>query len=53
MCRKVTCSQCNKPTWTGCGRHIEEALAGIPVDKRCKCPRSSESNCVISNNATS
>ncbi len=27
------------PTWAGCGKHIETALAGIPVDQRCKCPR--------------
>jgi len=45
MCRRVTCGTCSKPTWAGCGMHIEQALAGVPVDERCKCERSS---CVIS-----
>jgi hypothetical protein len=38
MCRRVQCSRCGKPTWAGCGQHIEQALAGVPVDQRCKCP---------------
>ena len=37
MCSRVTCNDCNKPTWAGCGRHIEQALAGVPLDQRCKC----------------
>lgn len=37
MCMRVECSSCHKPTWSGCGRHIEQALAGVPHDKRCKC----------------
>jgi len=28
MCRKVECGTCKKPTWAGCGQHIETALAG-------------------------
>ena len=28
---------CHKPTWFGCGRHIEEALGDVPVDERCHC----------------
>lgn len=35
MCQKVTCSICGKPTWVGCGDHVEEALAGVPVAERC------------------
>ena len=27
MCSRVTCNDCNKPTWAGCGRHIEQALS--------------------------
>ncbi|CAB5018509.1 unannotated protein [freshwater metagenome] len=23
------------PTWSGCGEHIEDALAGIPNEQRC------------------
>jgi hypothetical protein len=37
MCSRTTCGKCQKPTWAGCGRHIEEALAGVPHDQRCKC----------------
>lgn len=39
MCQKVTCDKCGKPTWQGCGDHIEEALAGVPEPDRCTCPR--------------
>jgi hypothetical protein len=37
MCRRVTCPNCHKPTWAGCGEHIEEALAGVPKSERCTC----------------
>ncbi|WP_169734247.1 hypothetical protein [Hamadaea tsunoensis] len=40
MCRRVTCSNCGKATWSGCGEHIEEALAGVPESERC------DGNCV-------
>lgn len=39
MCSRVTCKQCGKPTWSGCGAHIETVLRGVPEKKRCKCPR--------------
>ncbi|WP_170286223.1 hypothetical protein [Nocardioides rubriscoriae] len=35
MCRAVTCRSCGKPTWAGCGRHVEQALAGVPRPDRC------------------
>lgn len=31
MCRKVKCVTCGKWTWAGCGQHIEQCLAGVPV----------------------
>ena len=31
--------QCGKPTWAGCGAHVEQALRGVPPEKRCQCPR--------------
>ena len=37
MCSPVTCSVCKKITWSGCGEHIEQALAGVPADERCAC----------------
>ena len=39
MCSKTTCRTCDKPTWKGCGNHIEAALAGVPTNERCKCDR--------------
>ena len=35
MCIKVTCKICKKPTWSGCGEHIEDALFGVAIADRC------------------
>jgi hypothetical protein len=37
MCSPVTCTSCGKVTWSGCGEHIEQALAGIPEEQLCTC----------------
>ncbi|MFZ9720759.1 MAG: hypothetical protein ACO3T6_04515 [Candidatus Nanopelagicaceae bacterium] len=37
MCSRVTCGSCGKFTWSGCGEHIESALAGLSQDQICKC----------------
>jgi hypothetical protein len=37
MCRKVTCSTCGKATYAGCGAHVEQVLAGVANDQRCRC----------------
>lgn len=39
MCRKVQCDDCKKPTWSGCGFHVEQALKGVPEEDRCKCEK--------------
>jgi len=39
MCQRITCENCNKPTWKGCGEHIEQALEGVPMNERCSCSR--------------
>ncbi|KAH8822855.1 hypothetical protein DL96DRAFT_1619541 [Flagelloscypha sp. PMI_526] len=36
MCYKVECKTCKKATWAGCGRHIEQALAGVAEEDRCQ-----------------
>lgn len=35
MCSRVTCTECGKATWTGCGQHVDEALRGVPDEERC------------------
>lgn len=35
MCRAVTCKQCGKTTWAGCGMHVDQVLAGVPQSDRC------------------
>jgi hypothetical protein len=37
MCRRATCSKCGKPTFEGCGAHIEQVLGDVPKDERCRC----------------
>lgn len=37
MCSRITCTRCGKATWTGCGEHVDQALAGVPQDQRCAC----------------
>ena len=37
MCSKITCNKCGKATWTGCGQHVEQALAGVKPADRCTC----------------
>jgi hypothetical protein len=37
MCRAATCSRCGKPTWKGCGQHVEMVLGDVPEEERCHC----------------
>jgi len=37
MCQRVQCSSCGKPTYRGCGRHVEEVLGDVPPSDRCRC----------------
>jgi hypothetical protein len=37
MCRRVECQRCKKPTYAGCGKHIEQVLGDVPREKRCTC----------------
>ncbi len=37
MCSPIRCATCEKTTWTGCGLHVEEALAGVAESDRCTC----------------
>jgi hypothetical protein len=35
MCHATTCRVCGKTTWQGCGEHVDEVRAGVPVDQWC------------------
>jgi hypothetical protein len=37
MCGPAACERCKKITWTGCGEHAEQALAGVTPCNRCTC----------------
>lgn len=37
MCQRVECPKCKKPTYAGCGMHIEQVLGNVPRDQRCSC----------------
>lgn len=37
MCSRITCNTCNKPSYAGCGAHVEMVLADVPKADRCKC----------------
>lgn len=37
MCQRTQCNICKKPTYSGCGRHIEAVLGDVPPDQRCRC----------------
>ncbi len=37
MCSRTTCRSCAKPTYAGCGMHIEQVLGDVPKDERCTC----------------
>lgn len=37
MCRQVTCRQCNKVTWSGCGAHVDAVMRGVSEQDRCRC----------------
>lgn len=36
MCRRVSCNECGRPTYAGCGMHIEQVLGDVPSEKRCQ-----------------
>ncbi len=37
MCRRVQCAECKKPSYAGCGMHIEQVLGDVPPEGRCTC----------------
>ncbi len=37
MCRRVDCPKCGRPTYAGCGMHVEQVLGSVPPAQRCRC----------------
>ncbi len=37
MCRRVDCPKCGRPTYAGCGLHVEQVLGDVPAPQRCQC----------------
>jgi hypothetical protein len=37
MCRRVECPKCGRPTYAGCGAHVEQVLGNVPPAARCRC----------------
>jgi len=37
MCRAITCNKCKRPSWAGCGAHVEQVLGHVPAKDRCQC----------------
>lgn len=37
MCRRVSCGNCGKPSFAGCGMHVEQVLGDVPKAQRCRC----------------
>lgn len=37
MCRRAQCPSCEKPTFAGCGMHVEQVLGDVPKQNRCQC----------------
>jgi hypothetical protein len=37
MCRRVQCETCQKPSYSGCGRHVDQVLKNVAESDRCQC----------------
>ena len=37
MCMPTVCRSCQKITYSGCGTHVDEVVAGVPQEQRCEC----------------
>lgn len=37
MCFQVECSSCRRPSWAGCGNHIDGCLRDVKMEERCAC----------------
>ncbi|HVV82086.1 MAG TPA: hypothetical protein VHE35_03360 [Kofleriaceae bacterium] len=33
----MQCPRCKRPTFAGCGAHVEAVLGDVPPEQRCRC----------------
>ena len=38
MCVEVTCRQCGRASWKGCGKHVDQVLGHVAREDRCQVP---------------
>lgn len=50
MCRRVDCRKCGRPTFAGCGAHVEQVLGNVPPSQRCRCREDEQAKPPSSNN---
>lgn len=41
MCYPVTCPNCGKSGWGGCGQHVDSVMKSVPAAERCACDQDS------------
>jgi len=37
MCSRSNCARCGKPSYVGCGMHVEQVLHDVALADRCHC----------------
>ena len=37
MCVEATCKRCGRPSWKGCGKHVDQVLGHVAREDRCQC----------------
>ena len=37
MCQPAHCRRCGNTTWSGCGMHVDQVMASVPMGRRCTC----------------
>jgi hypothetical protein len=52
MCSKARCRSCGKTTWSGCGAHVQQVMAGVPKAQQCTCERAAGSGDALQRFAT-
>jgi len=47
MCSPATCRVCGKTTWSGCGRHVDQVMRGVPRTRRCEGHRDEPTRSIV------